>query len=1088
MGDFNLSQIESDLSDPLRGSDDLFSKRMSRRELIAMKAARREAMNTERLLRQHLGDDLLNTELQGGSVDFVNPVTGSIDPFGAVSNAFSRVADKAQGVTQPLFDLLQIGQFGTAGAALELQRGGNTYEALRRAGAEMVNALPMLDEEDAKSIFGINPTRPSWSEFIQNTELDPFENERHNEWFTAASGLVLDILLDPTTYFGGAILRAPVAAGGKILPYLGDTIPAFGKMRESVGRNLIPNFELNEFARRNPEVAESVENFITGLNTRKGEIAEGALEINDVAISLRAGLSAPESRILGLYMDQPEHFNSIIETIGAGNNVFVGHMKEKYKAFGEAYKRQEQLSLKAGLLDESQLVSDFATGRMPVTGSSARAHQQLMNKLGLPAHKTDHELSDLAATFIKDNGLGDETLYAKSRKIKTLEDRVLATVGTELDASVNFALRGYDEVRRRSTKRFMDSVANDSKVVLKIPDPALLTAIRRGGDGNTLGMLTEAFGEKQGRQLFEQSENFRQLLSQNGMRIWRSSRRGVKDLTSVSKLSRGKRYVDSDGSLMEVVGVVAKGKKKGQVRVKNFRTGKQSIIGRDKEITPITMAPAYAMPKEFVDALDVADNVMRTPDAAGKFFRLLQKIQSPWKGWALFSPSYHLRNGWSNGWNNLLAGVQSPVPYARALAMMFRDSRAGVNVAGMGGEELYSLARRHRVIDSGMFKQDLGINTEEEIFQKLYREGPESLVDLTSTLATAKGKELDDVLETLHGRNITRRDVLRGVVDISPEENALEFAKRQFGPNNTLLKANHLLGRKNEEVARLAHFLDRLNKGDTAEQASFSVRKFLFDYEELTPFERDVMKSVLPFYTWMRKNIPLQLESIVKAPGRYAAITGKPIQAIESLSPEYEDIPTPDYFSEIHAVRMPREMTSLINTVNQSFDDAAASLGADPTAGGPQPIYINPNFPFQDLNRLNYRDLLAGTNPFIKMPLERVLGGSRGYNIFLDRPIERFEGEPAPFDLLGTGVRPRGKDMSFIEGLFPPVGKLQRLYESKLRGQSASSILPELPIPGVGGLKPIQVDIDRVKKGKLFRRRDQLRSIRLKYRAMGLNI
>ena len=78
--------------------------------------------------------------------------------------------------------------------------------------------------------------------------------------------------------------------------------------------------------------------------------------------------------------------------------------------------------------------------------------------------------------------------------------------------------------------------------------------------------------------------------------------------------------------------------------------------------------------------------------------------------------------------------------------------------------------------------------------------------------------------------------------------------------------------------------------------------------------------------------------------------------------------------------------------------------------------------------------------------------------------------------------------MSFIEGLFPPVGKLQRLYESKLRGQSASSILPELPIPGVGGLKPIQVDIDRVKKGKLFRRRDQLRSIRLKYRAMGLNI
>ena len=122
-------------------------------------------------------------------------------------------------------------------------------------------------------------------------------------------------------------------------------------------------------------------------------------------------------------------------------------------------------------------------------------------------------------------------------------------------------------------------------------------------------------------------------------------------------------------------------------------------------------------------------------------------------------------------------------------------------------------------------------------------------------------------------------------------------------------------------------------------------------------------------------------------------------------------------------------------------------------------------------------------NPYAKMALEDQFGGARGYSIFLDRPIERFAGEPVEFDLLGTGARPRGKDMHWLEALFPPIGKLQRVYESAQRGQLAGTIIPELT-----GFKPIQVDIERVKKGKIFRRRDQLRAIRLKYRALGLNI
>ena len=50
------------------------------------------------------------------------------------------------------------------------------------------------------------------------------------------------------------------------------------------------------------------------------------------------------------------------------------------------------------------------------------------------------------------------------------------------------------------------------------------------------------------------------------------------------------------------------------------------------------------------------------------------------------------------------------------------------------------------------------------------------------------------------------------------------------------------------------------------------LKKFLFDYMDLTAFERKVMKRVFPFYTWLRKNIPLQISMLLKSPRTYARI------------------------------------------------------------------------------------------------------------------------------------------------------------------------------------------------------------------------
>lgn len=76
-----------------------------------------------------------------------------------------------------------------------------------------------------------------------------------------------------------------------------------------------------------------------------------------------------------------------------------------------------------------------------------------------------------------------------------------------------------------------------------------------------------------------------------------------------------------------------------------------------------------------------------------------------------------------------------------------------------------------------------------------------------------------------------------------------------------------------EEPARIGLFIDRLAKGDNFEQAAIKVKNVLFDYSELTKSERAVRDyGLVPFYTWMRKNIPLQMESMIKRPHRVEAV------------------------------------------------------------------------------------------------------------------------------------------------------------------------------------------------------------------------
>jgi len=78
------------------------------------------------------------------------------------------------------------------------------------------------------------------------------------------------------------------------------------------------------------------------------------------------------------------------------------------------------------------------------------------------------------------------------------------------------------------------------------------------------------------------------------------------------------------------------------------------------------------------------------------------------------------------------------------------------------------------------------------------------------------------------------------------------------------------MGRTIENQARALNFMGSLKMGHNPVEAGKLVAKFLFDYGDLTSFQKQWMRTIFPFFTWNNKNFWLQLDQLMKNPGFYS--------------------------------------------------------------------------------------------------------------------------------------------------------------------------------------------------------------------------
>lgn len=151
-----------------------------------------------------------------------------------------------------------------------------------------------------------------------------------------------------------------------------------------------------------------------------------------------------------------------------------------------------------------------------------------------------------------------------------------------------------------------------------------------------------------------------------------------------------------------------------------------------------------------------------------------------------------------------------------------------------------------------------------------------------------------------------------------------------------------------EDNARLVGWINDLKRGMSFDTAARNTKKFMIDYTDLSLFEKNVLKRIYPFYAWLRKNSVLQAEQLIKQTGKFALIP-RLKKYIESLSEDVNDKYLPDYYEDLAAIRTPIKL-------------------------GGQPLYFNPNFPWQDLSKLTRpKELISGINPMLKVPTELLL-------------------------------------------------------------------------------------------------------------------
>lgn len=264
-----------------------------------------------------------------------------------------------------------------------------------------------------------------------------------------------------------------------------------------------------------------------------------------------------------------------------------------------------------------------------------------------------------------------------------------------------------------------------------------------------------------------------------------------------------------------------------------------------------------------------------------------------------------------------------------------------------------------------------------------------------------------------------------------------------------------------EEPAKVALYKWAKDQGQSADQAALTVKKYLFDYSELSDFEKQYLRNVFPFYTWTRKNVPLQLATLLQNPTR---LTNQ-----KRVFETFTSMATADESDPIRQAELPTYMQS------PEFFRAPGVT----TAEG-EPVTLASRMPLFDLNLLTAdpRTLLERggfmLNPMLRVPAELMMGRRLGSQV----PIESTrQVDPSALQrLTGLGVDESGRTSALARYLSEqvplPLGAVARTTAAGFDEKADIPFGQELGLRAMG-MTPVPITSEVLRQAAAARRRTQ---------------
>ena len=354
----------------------------------------------------------------------------------------------------------------------------------------------------------------------------------------------------------------------------------------------------------------------------------------------------------------------------------------------------------------------------------------------------------------------------------------------------------------------------------------------------------------------------------------------------------------------------------------------------------------FVFEKDVARHLDSYFATMQNPRGMHPFLEKFDKIQGLWKSSTLFMfPAYHSRNFVGNLWNNNLADATMWLP----------------NKFGKVG--YYSAASEWAPIRSSVTP----------------------LQNITLGGVRYTRQQMDDLMEK-HGIKNQFREFLaipEVAIGVKPLPGG-EFLGRVPGVGRATERGIKI-GTWMENHARTAHFFSALDNGKTAKEAAFSVKKYLFNYDELTDFEQASLRRIMPFFAWTRNNLPLQVRNIVSQPHKFSQLKDV-IDFVEGekTKPKGEDV-----------------------LIQKWMKKNSPVLTRNDEGGNPEYFLLGGWLPAGDIEKIAKPWLGIGkiiqdeASPLLKEPIEQLFN----FDSFLEREIEEFPGQKRKFAGVNLPVR-----------------------------------------------------------------------------------